>query len=74
MMKRYCTEYYVGPLVYGDTVDAQDWETAQALCDKRRGHCDEVVIGELVAVGDYDAILLGTVEDSPMTIMTASRN
>lgn len=57
-MPKYCTEYYVGPLLYGDYVEAPDWDSAQAICDERRAHCDEIVTGELVGTVEVDDLTM----------------
>lgn len=53
-MPKYVTEYQVGGLTYGDYVEADSWEAAQAVCDNRRPHCMETVTGELVAQYEVD--------------------
>lgn len=53
-MPTFCTEYEVGPLIYGDYVEAPDWDTAQEICDNRRPHLFERVTGELVGAYDVD--------------------
>lgn len=57
-MPKYCTEYYVGPMLYGDYVEADSWEAAQAICDERRAHCDERVTGELMGSVEVDDITM----------------
>jgi hypothetical protein len=65
-MPIFCTEYEVGPVLYADTVEAPDWDSAQELCDNRRAHLFERVTGELVAEWEVD--------DPTMTRIMASLN
>jgi hypothetical protein len=51
-MTTYVTEYRIGPLTYGDYVEAPDWDEAQRLCTARRPN--EIVTGELVDQFEVD--------------------
>jgi hypothetical protein len=57
-MAIYCTEYLIGPVLYADQVEAEDWDAAQAICDNRRAHCNETVTGELVEEIEVDDHLM----------------
>lgn len=60
-MKRFCTSYTGDDgFRYTDTVDATDWEHAQAQCDARRP--GEKVDGVLYLVIDADSVTIGQLE------------
>jgi hypothetical protein len=45
-------------MLYGDYVEAPDWDAAQAICDERRAHCKERVVGKLVGAIEVDDITM----------------
>lgn len=54
-MPTYTTEIEFGGRIFCDRVDAEDWDSAQAICDERRPILGETVTGELVEVIEWEA-------------------